>query len=157
MSETAHTGGCQCGAVRYRISGKLGGAGICHCRMCQKASGNAALPLVSAPVSKLAWTRGKPSEFRTTPVTSRGFCSACGTPLYMREDGDVNYEITIGSLDNPAACPPTHAVGIESKLPWFDGLDALPGHSTNDDRPPDDLAKLVSHQHPDHDTDKWPR
>jgi hypothetical protein len=33
------TGGCQCGAVRYRIEGDLGRASICHCRMCQKAFG----------------------------------------------------------------------------------------------------------------------
>ncbi|RVQ04591.1 GFA family protein, partial [Sinorhizobium meliloti] len=29
------TGGCQCGAVRYRAEGTLGDPHICHCRMCQ--------------------------------------------------------------------------------------------------------------------------
>ncbi len=157
MTRPGHSGGCQCGAVRYRIDGDLGNAGICHCRMCQKASGNAALPLVSAPAAALHWTRGKVSEFRTTPVTARGFCSQCGTPLYMYEDGDSVYEITIASLDDPEAAPPTHAVGIESKLSWFDALAALPGIQTVNDRAPQDLAKLTSRQHPDHDTDKWPR
>ncbi len=32
------TGGCQCGAVRFRAE-RLGSATICHCRMCQKAFG----------------------------------------------------------------------------------------------------------------------
>ncbi len=40
------TGGCQCGAVRYAISGELGRASICHCRMCQKAFGSFFGPLV---------------------------------------------------------------------------------------------------------------
>ena len=31
------SGGCQCGAVRYSITVEYGKAGICHCRMCQKA------------------------------------------------------------------------------------------------------------------------
>jgi hypothetical protein len=34
------TGGCQCGAVRYRITAPFENAHICHCRMCQKAFGN---------------------------------------------------------------------------------------------------------------------
>ncbi|HXW19776.1 MAG TPA: GFA family protein, partial [Roseiarcus sp.] len=32
-------GGCQCGAVRYRLTASPTGASICHCRMCQKAGG----------------------------------------------------------------------------------------------------------------------
>ncbi|MFO1091153.1 MAG: GFA family protein [Hyphomicrobiales bacterium] len=152
----AITGGCQCGAVRYRIEGPLGDAGFCHCRMCQKAFGSFGAPLVSAPISALTWTRGKPSEFRSSPIVARGFCANCGTPLYMLEDGWPVYELAIGSLDDPAAAAPTHVVGTESKLPWADSLPTLPGHSTADDRTPDDLKKLRSLQHPDHDTTEWP-
>jgi hypothetical protein len=35
----SRSGGCQCGAVRFRVDGELGRASICHCRMCQKAFG----------------------------------------------------------------------------------------------------------------------
>jgi hypothetical protein len=156
INEATHSGGCQCGRVRYRITGELGDGGICHCRMCQKASGNIALPLVSAAIERFEWTRGKPSEFRSSSIVARGFCNHCGTPLYMLEDGFEYYEITVGSLDNSEAAAPTHAVGLESKLTWFDSLAKLPGHSTSEDRSPEDLAKLTSHQHPDHDTDEWP-
>ncbi len=155
MSET-HTGGCQCGAVRFRISGALGHAGICHCRMCQKAFGSWGAALLTVPEQNLAWTRGTPGEFRSSPVVARGFCAKCGTPLYMHEDGSGIYDIAIGALDDPNAAPPTDEVGIESKLTWFDQLAALPGHSTADDRTPDDLAKLQTRQHPDHDSDTWP-
>jgi hypothetical protein len=44
-----HTGGCQCGAVRYRIEGELEYPHLCHCRMCQKAAGNYFMPLGFAP------------------------------------------------------------------------------------------------------------
>jgi hypothetical protein len=151
---TSHSGGCQCGAIRYRIDGPFGRAGICHCRMCQKAFGSWGAALVSVPAKILIWTRGTPGEFRSSAIVARGFCGKCGTPLFMKEDGDPNYEIAIGSLDDPnAPAPLTGQVGIESKLRWFDTMRALPAHTTADDRRPEDLARLKSLQHPDWDTD----
>jgi hypothetical protein len=149
------SGGCQCGAVRYRIDGRLGAAGICHCRMCQKAFGSWGAALVSVPVDRLAWTRGEPGTFRSSSVVERGFCRDCGTPLFMLEDGDKNYEIAIGTLDDPNLAPPTHQAGVESELVWFRSLHDLPRQRTEDTRAPEELAKLKSLQHPDHDT-TWP-
>lgn len=123
--------------------------------MCQKAGGNFGMVLLTTPMDRLQWTRGKAAEFASTPVTVRGFCARCGTPLYMYEAGDVNYEITVGSLDTPDVAPPVDEVGIESKVCWFSQITTLPGHSTADDRTPEDISKLVNRQHPDHDTDNW--
>jgi hypothetical protein len=156
MARSSISGGCQCGAIRYRIDGPLGMAGICHCRMCQKAFGSWGAALVSVPVSSLAWTRGEPSEFRSSAIVARGFCADCGTPLYMKEDSYTVWEIAIGTLDDPRAAPPDHQVGVESELPWFATLHTLPRRRTDEDRSPEDLAKLKSFQHPDHDTETWP-
>jgi len=150
------TGGCQCGAVRYAISGPLGSAGICHCRMCQKAFGSWGAALVSVPLGIFRWTRGRPGLFRSSVVVDRGFCPACGTPLSMQEDGDDHIEIAIGSLDEPELAPPTSQVGIESRLTWFAGLPSLPARRTEDSRSREELVRLKSRQHPDHDTDRWP-
>ena len=35
------SGGCQCGAVRYKVEGPLDEVSVCYCRMCQKATGGA--------------------------------------------------------------------------------------------------------------------
>ena len=156
MANEPISGGCQCGAVRYRIGGKFGRAAICHCRMCQKAFGSWGAALVTIPVANMAWTRGTPAEFRSSAIVARGFCKDCGTPLYMREDGHSVYDLAIGTLDDPNVAPPTEQVGIESKLAWFDRLAALPAHRTQDERTPQDLKKLATRQHPDHDTKTWP-
>lgn len=148
---TIISGGCQCGRVRYRFEGEPGQAEVCHCRMCQKAGGNWGLAFLTLRADSLVWTRARPSEFMSSPVVVRGFCNQCGTPLYMREDGDPDYEITIGSLDNPNVAPPKRIVGLESELDWFDGLPDLPGFRTDEIRTPAELAKLSSLQHPDHD------
>ena len=111
----------------------------------------------SVPAAGLRFTRGAPAEFRSSAIVARGFCSACGTPLYMREDGDPNYELAIGTLDDPNAVPAfSDQAGVESKLRWFNGLRDLPEHRTEDDRSPQDLARLKCLQHPDHDTEQWP-
>ncbi|MUZ66401.1 GFA family protein, partial [Agrobacterium vitis] len=58
MAETIHTGGCQCGAIRFRVNGALKDSSICHCRMCQKAFGAYYAPLVSVRGVDFQWTRG---------------------------------------------------------------------------------------------------
>ena len=39
MAKPVLTGGCQCGAIRFALSAPPTKVSICHCRMCQKASG----------------------------------------------------------------------------------------------------------------------
>jgi hypothetical protein len=156
MAEPVFTGGCQCGAVRYRVNGPLGKAGICHCRMCQKAFGSWGAALVSVPVTQLNWTRGRPAEFRSSAIVARGFCAQCGTPLHMKEDGDPVYEIAIGTLDDPEKAAPTDQAGVEAELSWFKSLSGLPAHRTEEYRTPADMTKLRSLQHPDRDTTDWP-
>jgi hypothetical protein len=155
MSQESLTGGCQCGAVRFAIEEGLGRASICHCRMCQKAFGNAFGPLVTA--RGLVWTRGAPRYFRSSNKVRRGFCGDCGTPLCYEPDG-FHPEIAIGALDHPERVPPVIQVSLESRLPWTATLPALPTRSAAE------AAKvapffdgIVSLQHPDHDTDRWPR
>jgi hypothetical protein len=155
MTTPFYTGGCQCGAVRFHVEGALGDASVCHCRMCQKASGNFYLPLVSVRGAKLAWTRGEPKRFRSSNHGYRGFCADCGTPLtYEAPDGVA---LTIATFDDPAEIAPRIQWGIEAKLPYVDTIAALPGEDTMADAEAASfLADLVSYQHPDHDTDKWP-
>lgn len=148
-----HSGGCQCGAVRFRIEGQLGRASICHCRMCQKAFGAFYAPLVHINESdNLIWTRGTPKRFQSSSAVQRGFCSECGTPLtYEAPDGTG---IAIGAFDNPAVIVPEVQYGAEGKLPYADTLNTLPESTTDEDAASAEfLRNIVSNQHPDHDTD----
>lgn len=150
-----HTGGCQCGAVRFRLEGQPGTSSVCYCRMCQKASASHALALVSVGDDGMTWTRGEPSWFQSSNAARRGFCSACGTPLaYDAPDG---LALSVLAFDDPDAVAPTIAYGVEAKRPWCDAIPALPERQTLED--PDAvsfLKTLVSFQHPDHDTAEWP-
>lgn len=155
MTDTFHSGGCQCGAVRFKVEGKLGEPSICHCRMCQKAFGGFFAPLVSTLGATLSWTRGAPSYFQSSNFVKRGFCSKCGTPLsYEAPDGVA---LAIGAFDHPETLAPAVQFGIEGKLPYVDALHTLANRHTMDDiEAAPFLDRIVSYQHPDHDTDTWP-
>ena len=155
MANETHSGGCQCGAVRFRVEGLLDDASICHCRMCQKAFGNFYAPLVSVRDAQLIWTRGTPKTFRSSNFVSRGFCAECGTPLtYEAPDGVA---LAIGAFDHPGEIAPKLQWGIEGKLPYVDAIASLPAHHTlADTNAVPFLKDLVSYKHPDHDTDHWP-
>ena len=107
------TGGCQCGAVRYRLDGDPAGANICHCRMCQKASGGPFMAFGGVRLDQLVWTRGKPAVFVSSAIAERGFCAECGTPLTYRVLDHDRIAVTIGSLDAPSAVAPGIQYGVE--------------------------------------------
>jgi hypothetical protein len=151
MTAASHeyTGGCQCGAVRFRADA-VGRASICHCRMCQKAFGGLFGPLVTG--LGLEWTRGAPKHFASSNKARRGFCAECGTPLTYEYDGGI--ELAIGAFDDPSLVAPVIQVNPADKLPFVDGLPSLPMRQPGDNANADVfLAGIVSRQHPDHDTD----
>ena len=125
------SGGCQCGAVRYRVGMAPRNVHYCHCRMCQRAVGNIFATLVPVRKDSVAWTGG-PSFFRSSTVATRGFCPACGTPLSFAYDDSDWICLTLGSLDDPAAVPPVVHYGIESQVPWFHMADGLPREETGE-------------------------
>ena len=148
--QTQLTGGCQCGAVRYELMRPPIRACICHCRMCQKASGGPFMAFATLGQQHLRFTRGTPAVFQSSTVAQRGFCKDCGTPLTFKFQGE-EINVTIGSLDQPAAVAPTAQYGVESAIAWCATLNDLPRLTTEDDFGPELMARFASYQHPDRD------
>jgi hypothetical protein len=147
------TGGCQCGAVRFRVV-RLGRGSICHCRMCQKHFGSFYGPLITS--YGVVWTRGEPKRYQSSNRASRGFCGDCGTPLTYEVPGQ-EIELAIGAFDDPTRAAPITQVNPNDKLPFVDGLPGLLTETPNDDPKEEDFKRtVVSNQHPDHDTAVWP-
>ena len=144
-----HTGGCQCGAVRYALYAEPTNAHVCHCRMCQKAFGSFFAPLAGVPLGDFAWVKGAPGIFKSSEVVERGFCRDCGTPLFFRYVDKDRISVSLGSLDDPARVPPARQYGAESRLPFVATLTSLPESRTEDEVPPERMARYKSHQHPD--------
>ncbi len=147
---TGLTGGCQCGAVRDRVDVKPDGAVICHCRMCQKASGGPFMAFGGVPLSSFVVTRGSISQFRSSDIVERGFCAACGTPLTYRLLGGKRIAICLGSLDDPNAVAPEEQLGTEARLLWLAESLRAPEGSIADWLRSRNVEAVESHQHPDH-------
>ncbi len=113
------TGGCQCGAVRYAFYAPLENAHVCHCRMCQRATGGLFAALAGGAPANFEWTRGTPSYFASSNLAQRAFCEKCGTPLSFKYNApETRMYTTIGSLDHPEDAAIVKQFGIESRLPW---------------------------------------
>ena len=94
----------------------------------------------------LRWTRGAPSIFKSSNMVERGFCKDCGTPLTYAFDGTGRISVTINSLDDPEAMPPTRQVGVEAEVSWLKGIHDLPGQRTDEWMKSDKAAQLVNNQ-----------
>jgi hypothetical protein len=119
----AMSGGCQCGRVRYTAQVASNEAYLCHCRMCQRATGGFAAAFVHLDLAGMEWEQ-EPDWYDSSPIARRPFCSACGTPLgFQFRDGEA-IDLTLGSFDNPANFVPVAHAGAESlHEAWLDTRD----------------------------------
>jgi hypothetical protein len=143
------SGGCQCGAVRFRVEGEPQRASICWCRMCQKAFAGPFGALVTVNVDQLTWTRGQRSTFQSSDKIQRGFCAACGTPLTY-EWSDDRIDLAVFAFDDPSAVEPAVEpavqLAVESRPAWMEHLADLPVRPALGPS-----GAVVSRQHPDRD------
>ena len=126
------TGGCLCGAVRYRLDSEPFDCGWCHCRTCQLFSGAPAMAFASVPPAAFVWTEGSGEvrSFRSSSFGSRSFCGRCGTPLTIEVDHQPDtVDFTVVTLDRPDAVRPQFHIFWSSKVSWFDPGDDLPRHA----------------------------
>ena len=121
-------GGCLCGGVRFRITGKLGPAGYCHCKECQRASGSAFASNAPVRIGYFAFSAGAElvTEYESSPGKFRAFCRRCGSPVYSRRDSEPELRrIRLGTLDaDPERRPLVH-VWVSEKAPWYEIGDTL--------------------------------
>jgi hypothetical protein len=120
------TGGCLCGAVRFRSSSGPRHSSLCHCTSCRRASGAHSLGWAAVTVGDFEFTAGTPVEYRSSPPVTRTFCGACGSPLtYRHGDWPDIVDVAIGSLDSPGDVPPVDHIWMSDAVAWDRPADGL--------------------------------
>lgn len=129
MPDQALEGGCQCGAVRYRVMGEPMMAALCHCSMCRRAHAAPAVAWALYEQSQVTFSAGAPSTYASSPEARRGFCAHCGTQICFTADYIPGLiDIAIGSLDDPDRVPPGFHYWDSKRLAWLQLADGLPRH-----------------------------
>ena len=112
------SGGCACGRIRYTASCEPDEAYLCHCRMCQRATGSVSIAFVTFPLDGLRWE-------------NRPYCRECGTSLgfMFKKDAD-KMDLTVASFDDPGRFTPKHHFGAESMHRAWTNTEGLPEYRT---------------------------
>ena len=114
------TGSCLCGAVTYKTTGLVLGFNVCHCDMCQKATGGPFGPFVRIKKTDFQFLTGEDviQTYSSSPGVTRSFCETCGSTLqWLRDDSD-GLGFTAGTLDTPLDMKPTAQIFCGESQAW---------------------------------------
>ena len=124
------TGGCLCGAVRWRSAKPPFAARTCQCRVCQYLGGgggihNAGFATDGLEVTgAVSWHESIADSGNTM---RRGFCPACGTPLFSGAEARPHQMfVRIGSFDDIEAVAPQMTIWTSAAPSWAVADPALP-------------------------------
>ncbi len=128
-------GGCACGRVRYSVNIADDDAYLCHCRMCQRATGSIAIAFKNVKQRDVKW-QGEPDWYDSSPIAARLYCRECGSSLgFQFKQGSENMDLTVASFDDPARFRPTHHFGVESIHRDWVNAEGLPQTRTDEHKP----------------------
>ncbi|HEY0113172.1 MAG TPA: GFA family protein [Allosphingosinicella sp.] len=130
----AMTGGCACGRVRYTAQVHDDEAYLCHCRMCQRATGSVSIAFKNMQKADVAW-EPEPDYYVSSPIARRPYCRECGTSLGFEFPDSEKMDLTVASFDDPSRFRPKHHFGAESlHRAWID-TEGLPECRTDEHKP----------------------
>lgn len=122
--EFAAEGGCDCGAVRYRMTSAPMFVHCCHCRWCQRESGSAFALNAVIEAERVVLLEGQPEIVPTPSESGKGQkiarCPTCRIALWSNYagSGDKVRFVRVGTLDEPDRLPPDIHIYTRSKQPW---------------------------------------
>jgi len=120
-TDVTATGGCQCGAVRYELTGPPVDLYVCHCTECRAQSASAFGISVIVKSDDLRLVAGTPGMW-TRKAAINGtldcfFCPTCGSRLWHgNPETRPRVSIKGGSLDVPPDLSSAKHIWTSSKL-----------------------------------------
>jgi hypothetical protein len=116
------SGGCLCGAVRYRIRAAPIITRVCWCRLCQYIGAGSGTVNTCFPADAVE-AHGALSDFESTADSGnrmhRRFCPVCGTHLFSAAEARPNLIfVRAGTLDDPNVAQPAMTIWTAQAPDW---------------------------------------
>ncbi len=129
-------GSCLCGGIRFTITGRHSGIGLCHCSLCRKVSGAGATAKLMIAFDQLTWCAGESlvQVFERPSGYGSAFCRICGSPAPDPDRARTVYGVPVGLLDDDPALPIADHSYVASRAGWDVIGDDAPRH--DGDGPP---------------------
>lgn len=122
-----HSGGCQCGALRYQFRAALRDIAHCHCSICRRTTGGILTTWITVPLTSFEWLAGTATEFASSASCTRSFCPTCGAQLTLFTTlSPQTLDVTVATLDQPELAPADRHIWVQSRLPWLQLDEQLP-------------------------------
>ena len=145
-------GGCTCRFVRYRLEGTPLIVHACHCTWCQRETGTAFAVNAMYEAARVVLLSDAPEVIDTPSVSGKGQkisrCPQCKVAVWSNypDNGAAVRFVRVGTMDEPASCPPDIHIFTSTKLPWIVLPDGVPAVAEYYDRgsvwPADRLERL---------------
>ena len=127
------TGGCNCGQLRFEVSGEPLRVGLCHCLVCRKETGSLGNHFAVWPSDKVSVT-GETRSWRLT-TDHRHFCATCGSSLFAVVEGANEVEVRVGAFDDaPTDFTPTYELWTTRRERWLAPVAGAGQHVGNRNR-----------------------
>jgi hypothetical protein len=110
-------GGCQCGAARYRITGRPIVFYLCHCTECQRHTSSAFGESLRFSAGDVEINGEVATTWRMAESGRRRvghFCPSCGVRLVHGSEGGSEVNIKAGTLDDTSWLYPAGHIWVRS-------------------------------------------
>jgi hypothetical protein len=150
------TGGCACGAVRYRLTSDPLFTHCCHCLNCQRQTGSAFVINLLIEGDRVELLADEPEPVnvpRDEGSNQRIYrCPTCQVAVFSEYGGPGVRFVRAGTLDQPASVTPDVHIFTRSKLSWVTLPDSVPAfkvfYDLNDLWPAASLERLEAVMRP---------
>lgn len=109
---------CLCGATRLAATAETDSFVACHCSLCRRWCAGPFLGVHCGAVTVEAGA--ELGVYQSSGWAERGFCRACGTPLFYRLQGQPVSVLSLEALETPDAFAFGEEIFIDEKSPLYD-------------------------------------
>lgn len=133
-------GHCTCTRIRYHLTDRPLFVHACHCTWCQRESGTVYALNALIETDRIKVMSGSPVAVETPSNSGRGQtilrCPDCQVALWSHyAGGGTTFAfVRVGTLENPATCPPDIHIFTSIRLPWVILPDTVPAVAEYYDR-----------------------